>query len=369
MNKISMHHKCIYLADIVLFGLMCGISLFAVSELFVNREITAKWFGLILTVSFAGILWHILHRNVYAPVQPVFMLIAACLILVPLRDGYVSGFNLRLLIFPGGLLLMLYFLIQMTETYPASDSFRLITAVVVGMAGYGLLQYAGIFRTLNPNFRITGGFDNPAGFAAALSITLPYAVYLIRETAGRTRYISMAAFAVILSAIVLSGSRAAVTACLVVAVCYLCCRFSGIKLRKWMPLAIAVLLIASAIMLYFLKKDSADGRLLIWQRTWDMIRDHPMMGHGQGAFQAKYMLYQAGYFEAYPDSRYASLADNVLHPFNEYLLVWSEHGIAGLCIFALLGFMLIRSYHRSPDFTKFIAGLSLLAVVVFSFFS
>jgi tetratricopeptide (TPR) repeat protein len=31
--------------------------------------------------------------------------------------------------------------------------------------------------------------------------------------------------------------------------------------------------------------------------------------------------------------------------------------------------MLIRSYHRSPDFTKFIAGLSLLAVVVFSFFS
>ena len=40
------------------------------------------------------------------------------------------------------------------------------------------------------------------------------------------------------------------------------------------------------------KKDSADKRLLIWRATLDMI--------GHGSFHAKYMLYQAAYFQANP---------------------------------------------------------------------
>jgi O-antigen ligase len=121
--------------------------------------------------------------------------------------------------------------------------------------------------------------------------------------------------------------------------------------------------------LYFLKRDSADGRLLIWQTTWNMIKDKPIAGHGYGAFNAKYMLYQAEYLDASPDSRYSALADNVLHPFNEYLFALSEHGFIGFGVLILLGLFTVRCYLRKPDRTKFIALLSLLSLAVFSCFS
>jgi O-antigen ligase len=121
--------------------------------------------------------------------------------------------------------------------------------------------------------------------------------------------------------------------------------------------------------LYFLKRDSADGRLLIWQTAWNMIKDKPLAGHGYGSFNAKYMLYQAEYFETHPDSRYSALADNVLHPFNEYLLVLSEHGVIGFGVPALLVLFTVCAYRRKPGRTKFIAMLSLLSLAVFSCFS
>ncbi len=48
-------------------------------------------------------------------------------------------------------------------------------------------------------------------------------------------------------------------------------------------LAIA-LLCALLFVLYFIKKDSADRRFLIWQCTAAMVADKPIFGHGHGVF-------------------------------------------------------------------------------------
>jgi tetratricopeptide (TPR) repeat protein len=136
-----------------------------------------------------------------------------------------------------------------------------------------------------------------------------------------------------------------------------------------MKILLVCIIAASLTDLYFLKKDSADGRIPVWSSTWDMIRDKPLTGHGYGTFNAKYMLYQVEYIETHPESKYADLADNVLHPFNEYLLVWAEHGIIGTGCIALLGFLLIRCYFREPSHIKFIALLSMLSLAVLSCFS
>jgi O-antigen ligase len=50
------------------------------------------------------------------------------------------------------------------------------------------------------------------------------------------------------------------------------------------------------ISIYFIRRDSADGRLLIWYNTIKMIEDFPLFGIGTGGWQANYMLYQAEYF-------------------------------------------------------------------------
>ena len=65
-------------------------------------------------------------------------------------------------------------------------------------------------------------------------------------------------------------------------------------------------LIASVILLsivsvgysaYQLKKDSADGRALIWKNTFELIRQNPM-GVGLGNYSGSYGHIQAAYFAA-----------------------------------------------------------------------
>ncbi|MDR0604482.1 MAG: O-antigen ligase family protein, partial [Bacteroidales bacterium] len=251
---------------------------------------------------------------------------------------------------------------------PAGYLFGTVAALTVAVAVHGLLQYSGLTLSAN-NFKMTGTFDNPAGFAAALACALPYVFGFFRNPRRAVVYVSVIIAFVILLAAVLSGSRAAIFASLVAIVCYAGSKYSGIKWKRWLKISLICIAVAGTTALYFLKKDSADGRLLIWQNTLNMVLDKPVAGHGYGAFNEKYMTYQAEYFEAHPDSKYSLLADNVLHPFNEYLLVVSEHGVVGLGILVLLGLFVVRSYLRKPDRTKFIALLSLLSLAVFSCFS
>ena len=249
------------------------------------------------------------------------------------------------------------------------DTYSIYGTIIVFafvLALHGILQYVGISSNRSV-FAITGSFDNPAGFAAALACALPLCFLFFKKNENYLRYSAIAAAGIMAIAIVLSGSRAGIFAVLVASTTWLLLQSKIISQKS--KIALVVALAALPLVLYFFKKDSADGRLLIWRCTMDMVADKPVFGHGHGAFQANYMLYQAEYFKANPDSRYAQLADNVMHPFNEYLLILSQYGIAGLSVFILLVFLLIRTYRRNPSDEKLAALLSLLALAVFSFFS
>jgi tetratricopeptide (TPR) repeat protein len=175
----------------------------------------------------------------------------------------------------------------------------------------------------------------------------------------------MAAAAIMTAAVVLSGSRAGMLAVMAAIAVWF---FAKPKTRNT-KLAAAIVMLALPTALYFFKKDSADGRWLIWRASLDMVADKPVLGHGAGAFKAKYMLCQAAYLNARPDSQYAQLAGNTLHPFNEYLLVLCEHGLTGLGMAALPVFLLVGAYRRNRGREKLPALMSLSALAVFSFFS
>lgn len=96
--------------------------------------------------------------------------------------------------------------------------------------------------------------------------------------------------------------------------------------RSIVSLSLIIILVGG----YWVKKDSADGRLLIWNCAWEMIKDAPLTGHGSGSFRAHYMDYQAAYIEAHPDNHYVTLADNVLSPFNEYIHFTLNFRLIGL---------------------------------------
>jgi len=171
----------------------------------------------------------------------------------------------------------------------------------------------------------------------------------------------------IIIAVLLSNSRTGIFALSIALLCYILFRFKYFN-KKTVALSIIASL-AFLIILYLLKKDSANGRLLIWRSTTDLIADSPIIGHGPGAFRAKYMLFQAEYINTHPDSKFLQLADNTLHPFNEYLLVLSEHGLIGLIFLVLMVLLLIYSYRIKRDEKKIPALMSLLSLAIFSFFS
>ena len=234
-------------------------------------------------------------------------------------------------------------------------------------AVYGILQYVGLFSS-HVTFRVTGSFDNPAGFAACLCAGLPFVVFLIIHRNKYIRYAGWIAGGVMVLAIFLSHSRSGMVSVIAVCVMYLCGRFVHGRLWRYLLSVsmIGLLIIGS----YWLKKDSADGRLLIWRCGLEMVKDAPWTGHGIGSFEAKYMDYQADYFKEYgSQNRYAMLADNVKQPFNEYLGVLINFGIVGLAL--LLGIVgaLVYCYRQNPTQEKKIALYALLSIGVFSFFS
>ncbi|MBQ9533896.1 MAG: O-antigen ligase family protein [Prevotella sp.] len=92
----------------------------------------------------------------------------------------------------------------------------------------------------------------------------------------------------------------------------------------------ASVLLGSLYGVYLFKKDSADGRLLIWRCALEIVADKPLLGHGPNAVECHYMDYQAAYLKAHPESLYLLLADNVKHLYNEYLEILVRYGLVGL---------------------------------------
>ena len=306
------------IVNIFLCCALCGIALFAYSHRFVNAEVTPKWMGLLLVASVAGICWAIFSKKADNAVH--FW-----------RIHYICG---------------------------------IIIVFAAALAVHGLLQYFGVLRSTT----VTGNFDNTAGFAAALVCALPLCFMFFRkDTLNYIRFSAIFAAAIMVAAVVLSSSRAGMMAIAAVTVVWALMQFD-IK-NQIAKTAIVFAIVALPLALYFLKKDSADGRLLIWQNTVTMFAEKPIFGHGHGAFQAKYMLYQAEYFAANPDSRYAQLAGNVLHPFNEYLLVLAQYGFTGFGVIVSGIFLLARAYRRNKNPEKLPAMLCLIAIAVFSMFS
>jgi hypothetical protein len=123
-----------------------------------------------------------------------------------------------------------------------------------------------------------------------------------------------------------------------------------------------VLLVATALYLYYDKKDSADGRLFVWRISLSMVQEKPIAGYGYGFFDKHYNLKQSDYFQTNVATK-AELqnARYVYMPYNDYLENFVYGGIIGLVFFLFFLIMPIRYAQKQSDPTAFAV---LLAVAV-----
>lgn len=240
-------------------------------------------------------------------------------------------------------------------------------------AVFMMAQKLGMAASANEYFPVTGSNDNPTVTALYLVGVLPILISRARKS-GWNWANMMFVFLVIVGILLLRCRTAYIGLCTEAAV-YVVMRHTacrGFRLRSaWLwvigrepvttktskPQAktfkavrrpshrfitiiiMAVVVVGAGVKMYSMKKDSADGRLLIWRLSVEMMADRPS-GYGYGLFEKSYNLRQAEYFsqDRFSDAERRT-ADFVYMPYNDYMEHGVEGGIAGM--FFLAAFYLI----------------------------
>jgi len=159
-------------------------------------------------------------------------------------------------------------------------------------------------------------------------------------------------------------------------------RLNKSAVRKYTVIFLMVIFLLSGFTaMYFMKKGSADGRMLIWKVTAKMISDHPVTGIGFNGFKANYMDYQSRYFENNTDPEEARVAGDTNYAFNELLQQTAEHGLTGTVLLVLVfitAFSVSKSEIKSDSVTSnhsithstvIISKALLLSFLIISMFS
>lgn len=233
---------------------------------------------------------------------------------------------------------------------------------------YGILQYFS-FVDAYSGFPVTGNFDNPGAYAAALTAGFPVCLFMGKSgVSKKNKYLYIVTSIFVSTAVFLSESRSGTVSILIAIVIFFIINYKR-KIRKIHLLLLFIICIIGFIVLYLLKKDSADGRLLIWQCAWEMFKDKPFFGFGNEGFWANYMIYQADYFSKYPDSPFVMLAGNTFRPFNEYVALMVNYGVAGFIVFISIIFVLYKLYYRNRRLETNIAITCLISIGTYACFS
>lgn len=268
--------------------------------------------------------------------------------------------------------------------------FLILTALVEST--WGLRQLYGLIPSQHSFFLLTGSFFNPGPFSGYLAMVTPMAFYyLLSDYKVWNRkfnlqyglfylrwLVSAATLIAVLLVLPAAMSRAAWLAALGGCGVVLFLKIKHkLRIKEFVQkyrvriLKVAgvvfVLLIAGIWGMYSLKKDSADGRILIWKNTITAIARNPG-GVGIGNFAGAYGKQQAGYFQSGRGTEQEEMvAGNPEYAFNEYLQIGLESGLAGLLLFLLIAGMAVVKAIKYKQFATLGALVSLLIFASMSY--
>ena len=283
------------------------------------------------------------------------------------------------LIFTGQLVILWFLLRYILTAYREFNFFFLFVGMLTGLveAVWGMQQLHGYTYSNHSLFRLTGSFFNPGPYSGYLAVVLPVCLWAALKFQKGMHYFAWICVGAILIVLPAGMSRsawmAAVVACGWV---YWTERIGWEKAKAaykryknaTIPfIAIVAILAGCAIAgVYGMKRDSADGRLLMWKVTGKAIAGQPLAGTGLGGFPAAYAEAQGEYFATgTATGQEKQVAGCPEYAFNEYLQIGLEQGIGGLIVFVLwlgsMGYYGIRNRQHGA-----VGGVLALAVFAVS---
>ncbi|MBR6286769.1 MAG: O-antigen ligase family protein [Bacteroidaceae bacterium] len=212
---------------------------------------------------------------------------------------------------------------------------------------YMVLQFLGIVKSESIYFPLTGANENPTSTALFLVGCVPLIVSRMKRSENNKVYLFL--LLSLLMSVIALRCRTAYIGLAVETVIYMVLsvksRISDIHLHKKILGIIAILMLCSAFgaKVYDMKKDSADGRLLIWKLSAEMVIDRPL-GYGYGLFAKNYNQKQAEYFSCGCGSEVEKRNANfVPTSYNDFLEHGVDGGIIGLLFILTFYVVMIRS--------------------------
>lgn len=240
------------------------------------------------------------------------------------------------------------------------------------------------FHDLQTLHRVMQPFYNDHtayGCVIALFMPVGFHFLLSKNNKGWLRLFCLAAFALLLTGLIFSYSRAAWISVLAAVVVYFAIRF-GMKVH-WMLLFfgvfVAVFFVHQSDVLYKLGKNKQDSsfdiadqvksisnistdasnleRLNRWASAFRMFKESPVLGCGPGTYQFLY----AGYQRSYQLSTISTNSGNRGNAHSEYIGPLTEQGVLGallvVCVFMITFVTGVRVYRTAAD--KNVARLAL----------
>ena len=243
---------------------------------------------------------------------------------------------------------------------------RVFPLILVCEAIYGIVQFIQTGQAIE----VRGHFDNTIGFAMTLSCGIPFLFFVIKNDLKLFTGIATIALGIIILALGLSASRSVLLALIISVFLYNYKYFRTRWNRCIREKRILILLFTIFIIffLYWLKRDSANGRLVIWGTALSMLWKQPW-GYGIGGVAREYMNNQAAFLSHVQDSYWLSLADNVNRVFNEYLAIGIELGCGAMFLAIGLFVYVVKRILIEVDEKKKIWLLLLFIILFISLFS
>ena len=252
------------------------------------------------------------------------------------------------------------------------SSGRIITWLLIAFgvkeAVLGLLQVYGYEPSNHSLYALTGSFYNPGPYSGFLAMCLPLALHEWLEGKRIWKHLALVAWVLMLVVLPSGMSRTAWLAA-IVASCYVWAMHYRDRLYRFRKVfwAGGLLLVLLSIGAYHWKKDSADGRLLMWKVAGQAVMEHPWQGVGWECVAGAYGDAQERYFASGAATEQEEhVAGAPEYVFNEYLQVAMAWGVPALCGILLVVTVLFCWGHRSRVYG--VCG-ALLSLAVFSFSS
>ena len=254
--------------------------------------------------------------------------------------------------------------------------------ILAGMveALWGLGQVYGYLSVKHAMFPLTGSFYNPGPYGGFLAMAFPVCLWEVLShyrncRKGLAYWISLVGLVLIGIMLPATMSRTAWVAVAISSV-YVCGsaypteikslgKRLSLKCKHW-KVVVLLLLPAIGTAGYLMKKDSADGRLLMWKVSAQAVLEHPWTGVGWEQVPGAYGDAQEKYFASgEATAQEEHVAGSPEYVFNEYLQVAMAWGVPALCGILMVVIVLFFLGHGDRLYGA-CGGLLSLGVFAFS---